>query len=356
MDALRTQQLGDMFDQDSAEFLEQVPRNLFDVRNQLSLSEREIEAFSKVFGSSFNANAAHVQRLRSAIEGLIRAGVDPLGDEIRELSTELNERLELQKFENVFNRLADSVDRGLSDTVRGIAEGSQTLEEGMKNLARNMMLSFQEELLRLTVINPVINALQQAMSITGPQRDTFNLLGLFGSRAPQGPEQLGGPPPEDQMSDMWSQIMNAMQLGMNQLSSLGTSGFTELFGSLGTSISGGLNGLMGMASGLLSQLGSLFGAGFEAIAPLFSFLALEKGGLVPGSTRGQVLGIPHFSSGGLAMLHSGEFVLQAPSVRKMGLANAQRLNETGTLPNTGGPNVGVEVIVDDSKPDDTMSL
>lgn|GEM_PF-6589515 len=59
--------------------------------------------------------------------------------------------------QQVFEGLFDSITRGIEATLQGVMEGSQSLGEGMKNLARNMIMSFNQELLKLAVFNPIKN-------------------------------------------------------------------------------------------------------------------------------------------------------------------------------------------------------
>lgn len=79
---------------------------------------------------------------------------------------------------NIFKSVFGSFENGIADTVRGINQGSQSLVDGMKNLARNMALSFQEEFTRLGILNPVFNALNEGLGIGAEPRKTLG--GLFG--------------------------------------------------------------------------------------------------------------------------------------------------------------------------------
>jgi hypothetical protein len=59
----------------------------------------------------------------------------------------------------VYERLWSSLENGIDQTLNGIMTGQQSFSEGMKNLARNMILSFMSEFTKLAVLNPIKNLL-----------------------------------------------------------------------------------------------------------------------------------------------------------------------------------------------------
>jgi hypothetical protein len=330
-------------------------RTLSDLRDD----QYDAEQLSKALGLSFELTSEKISIQRARIEALTEA-YGALSPEVREAVDELRRLEDQQEAFEVFNRLFDSFDRGIQDTVRGIAEGSQTLEEGMRNLARNMVLSFQEELLRLTVINPIKNWLMDMLEIEGPRAPTLdlgNLLGLTGGTAGPGGapniSPLAAAPaamalPVDfegwtfEIVEGFSMVDQSMNQGLQGLFGSTSAGFTEFFGNLGTSL---MDGLGSLTEGLGSLVSGLFSGISSGIGGFFNFLGFEKGGLVPAfETGGLVHSLPRFDDGGLAVVHPGEFVLKAPSVRSLGLGNVAAMNESGRPPgsDTGGMKLEVD--------------
>lgn len=213
----------------------------------------------------FAETAMHIQKLGEQLglsqEEIAKRIADAWKISLREITSAADRANEEQ-----FNKLFGSLDIGIRDTLRGISEGTQSLGDGMRNLARNMMLSFQEELLKETLLNP--------------------------------------------LKDMLMSLFRGIRSGHG-----------------------------GLFSGLFSGIGSLFG--FEQGGLVPAFAAFANGGLVSG--------LPRFDNGGLAVVHPGEFVLRAPSVRTLGAGNVTHMNQTGQLPGrSGAPRIGIEVIVNGS--------
>lgn len=417
----------DIMDADQGRQIEEENQKVQDLGRTLAdLRERMYAAsqLSIALGGSFDLTSETIELQRQKVEALIRA-YGALHPQVQHAVAELK-KLEQQKVnQDLFHSLADALDRGIADTARGIREGNQTLTDGMRNLASNMVLSFQEELLKLSVINPIKNWLMDMLNVQGQRFPTIDILsmiglsqgapraqqqpniqnhpnvaapvelpidfegwtfelmdgleqvdstmsqglsqlfnsadtgffkffadlsrtimdgiesidvsgggfdfgGLFGGGGDQ-PEQLAGPPIEDQsdeISGIWGNMNSAMSTGILSLGSLGETGFGQFFSSLGSILMQGLGSLGGLfggggGGGFGSFFGSLFGGGgFGAAAAV---PALAGGGLVPEN-------LPRFDTGGLAVLHAGEVVLKKSSVDKFGLGNALALNKTGRAP------------------------
>jgi hypothetical protein len=342
----------DIMDADQGRQIEEENQKIQDLGRTLAdLRERMYDAsqLSIALGGSFDLTSEKLEIQRQKVEALTKAygALDP---RVRQAVAELK-KLEQQKVnQDLFRSLADSVDRGISDTVRGISEGSQTLEEGMRNLARNMVLSFQEELLKLSVINPIKNWLMDMMNIQGQRFPTFDILSMIGSGqgasgAQQQPNIQNHPnvaapvePPIDfegwifEMTDGFKQVDNTMTQGFAQMFNMADIGFFKFFIDLGKTIMDGIGSINLGGGGGGFSFGDLFG-GDEAWLGGF-----KTGGLVPALS-----GVPHFSDGGLAMLHSGEFVMRAPTVRKIGAPALAQMNETGRMPAAGGGHLEVSL-------------
>lgn len=346
----------DIMDADQGRQIEEENQKIQDLGRTLAdLRERMYDAsqLSIALGGNFDLTSEKLEIQRQKVEALTKAygALDPA---VQQAVAELK-KLEQQKAnQDLFRSLADAVDRGISDTVRGISEGSQTLEEGMRNLARNMVLSFQEELLKLTVTNPIKNWLMEMMGIEGERFPTLDLLSLFGGGGGQGAAQgqpniqnfpnVAAPtePPIDfegwtfELMDGFKQVDNTMTQGFAQMFNMADIGFFKFFIDLGKKIMDGISSINLGGGGGGFSFGDLFGGGDEAWLGGF-----KTGGLVPALAN-----VPHFDSGGLAVLHPGEFVLNAPSVRKIGAGTLAQMNE-GKMPSSGS-NLAVEVNVNGS--------
>jgi hypothetical protein len=312
------------------------------IGDELTISLQAIDKDAAIVGPMFEKTGAQIAAFQDALRNLAR------GPEWDELKAKLDNLVAQKAGQDLFVRLADSMESGISNTLRGIEEGSQTLGEGMKNLARNMVLSFQEELLKLSVINPIKNWLEDMIfgAGQGPGRSA-TFAGIFGG-ALGGAAAASNVAASSQMQlpdfegwtfelkDAFQNIDTTMLDGLQGLSDIGMSGFGNLFTSLGSIISDALSGLGDFISGGEGG-GGFSGLISGALSALGSFLFFKQGGLVPAfANGGMVRGIPRFDDGGLAIVHPGEFVTRANSVRSMGAGNLEYMNRTGQMPRIGG--------------------
>jgi hypothetical protein len=145
----------------------------------LATRQAQAEKLALALGKSFDLVSEKIAIQRQRIEELTKQ-YDALSPEVQEAVAELRRLEEEQVGMDLFRSLADSLDRGIMDTLRGIREGSQSLGEGLKNLVRNMAISLQEELLRLTLLNPLKNWLMDLFDIQGARAPTLDLGKIFG--------------------------------------------------------------------------------------------------------------------------------------------------------------------------------
>lgn len=354
----------------------------------------QVNQLSIALGNTFDSTSASLDIQRQKVEALTRAygALDPRVTEavgsLRDLERQAAQR-------EVFDRIFDSLDTGLRDTIRGISEGTQTIGEGMKNLARNMLLSLQEELLKLSVMNPLKNFLLDMLNVKGPRAQTLGSLfggaaagaggtgtaqavagtqlttagvslqaaavalttaaaalaaggaasGLggmledFGPNLPEAPGMLiESADLVDTAMEGFAEVNDAMQEGLGSLFTESSTGWGELFSGVGDVVSEGLSslgsGIASMFSSILKSIGNAFGGSFE------------QGGIIPSFATGGLIGsLPRFDTGGLAVVHPGEFVLRAPSARSIGYGNLEKVNRSGKLPGGegGGTTVSVQI-------------
>jgi hypothetical protein len=359
----------------------------------LSLHDLDAEQFkanqlSIALGSSFDLTSRSLEIQRQRVEALT-AEYGALSPQVQQAVADYQVLQNQLAGRDLFNRLADSVDSGLSNTLRGIEEGSQTLGDGMRNLARNMVLSFQEEITKLGIINPIKNFLENMIfgANAGPARQT--LSGIFGGAVGgQGgaatstvtlttaaTQQLaaatdlqtaaaaltaaavklaGGsvpdigstfagsldgmlqdlPSPVTNVPDMFIENANLIDEGMRDINdslSQGIQALSEIgtggFSEFFSTLGTGLSEGLGSLGEALGSLGSSAGGWFSSLFSGIGALFAEEGGFVPS-----------FASGGIvpANLHAGEYVMRAPSVKKFGLGKMNHINQTGEMPGGGG--------------------
>lgn len=105
--------------------------------------------------------------------------------ELERLQIRLGNLLPAKRAQDVtknFEQMFDSVSRAMSTTFAGIMQGTQTVGEGFRRMAQNILLSLTEVIIQLGVLNPLYNALFQGTANYVP-RDTlgpiFSVIGEF---------------------------------------------------------------------------------------------------------------------------------------------------------------------------------
>lgn len=308
----------------------------------------QVNQLSIALGNTFDSTSASLDIQRQKVEALTRAygALDPRVTEavgsLRDLERQAAQR-------EVFDRIFDSLDTGLRDTIRGISEGTQTIGEGMKNLARNMLLSLQEELLKLSVMNPLKNFLLDMLNVKGPRAQTlgslFGAAGVAGGvAAGAGNAAASAIPAIDfekvtfELAEGFSFMETTISEGIGSVFTESSIGWGEMFSNIGDVAMEGL-------SSLGEGIANIFGSILKGIANAFGG-SFEQGGIIPSFATGGLIGsLPRFDTGGLAVVHPGEFVLRAPQARSIGYGNLEKMNRTGKLPGGegGGTTVSVQI-------------
>ena len=165
-------------------------RQLDDINEKFKLMQERNEELRK---QGFGVSPEDIERARQFALAVaeIKEQERAWGEEIK--TADFTARL--SETQQAFGEMFDSITRGLDSTLQGIMQGTQTFGEGMRNLARNMLLSFNEELLRLGVFNPIKNLILQwteglNLITPGAGGPMFN-FGFGG-----GAQQLAGPAEE----------------------------------------------------------------------------------------------------------------------------------------------------------------
>jgi hypothetical protein len=84
----------------------------------------------------------------------------------------------------IFDAMASTIEQAIDTTLAGVMQGTQTLGEAMKNMARNIMMAFVSELNKQFIIAPLMQGLKGLLS--------GGLGGLLGGGSGAGPINLAG--------------------------------------------------------------------------------------------------------------------------------------------------------------------
>lgn len=336
MDAERGKEIADQNDK-----VRDLGQTLSDLRDE----QVQVNQLSIALGNTFDLTSASLEIQRQRVKALSDQ-YKGMGPEVEKAVAHLRDLERQVAQREVFDTLFNSLDTGLRDTIRGISEGTQTIGEGMKNLARNMLLSLQEELLRLSLMNPLKNFLLDMLNVKGPRAQTMNIFGAAAGAAGgvAGNIANAAVPAIDfekvtfELAEGFSFMENTISEGIGSVFTESSIGWGEMFSNIGDVAMEGL-------SSLGEGIANIFGSILKGIANAFGG-SFEQGGLVPSFAMGGLIGsLPRFDTGGLAVVHPGEFVLRAPSARSIGYGNLEKVNRSGKLPGGegGGTTVSVQI-------------
>jgi hypothetical protein len=137
-------------------------------------------------GINFDSVSASAENQRSVLENLIQQYVvykanlldtTDLLNQIKTANDSYVASLQDVKQQQVWNSLADSIGNAINTSINGVIEGTQTLAEAMKNMAKSIMLAFVTELNQQFIINPILDLLFGARGAGGQRQAGGGLIG-----------------------------------------------------------------------------------------------------------------------------------------------------------------------------------
>ena len=157
---------------------------------------REIAALSKVFGDSFDSASASIAATTGEIERLISIGLDPLDPKITELKGKLDDFQSSARAADSAESLIRGAAGGITATLHGVALGTQSVSDGFRNMAQNVLLSIADITFQLLVIEPLIKRVRDSLNAatsTGGGIGGF-LSAFFGGSSGAITSAVGGTP------------------------------------------------------------------------------------------------------------------------------------------------------------------
>ena len=147
-------------------------------------------------GEAFDAQQDRARRhaaLLMQIDAERKRSLEETIEKMKKLEEKANERL--RKIEASIGGVFDSMKSGMRETIRGILLGTQSIEDGFRNMFRNIALAAAEALVQQAVVNPLIQLLSGGIAsiFTGAGFASFfggfsgmNAAGSFGGAATAG--------------------------------------------------------------------------------------------------------------------------------------------------------------------------
>jgi|GEM_PF-6472697 len=308
-----------------------------DIMADFTRAQAQIATSARVFGSTFDVNAAAIDNVKKSIQALIGQGFTELDPKVQELNAKLKNLEGIQSMQKSFENVFDAIGSGIDETLKGVMQGTADFGDQMKNMMRNIGLSIASELNKQFIVNPIREGLRSLLP------------------AQQKPGQAPGDGTSDaaqKAREGFIDLNSIISEGLQKVLQQSQSGFTGLFQGLGSLISQGLEALKGLGGGegggLLSGIGQGISTAFTFIKGLFSGGA-EKGGLIPRdllpafakggpvfTAESMGIKIPElrFGAGGEvpAILHQGEFVFRKAAVDRIGIPALKAMNEGLVFP------------------------
>jgi len=144
------------------------------------------EEMSRQLGVNFDSLSASISTQQQQLKGLIdlyilyknnALPVSDLLDQITEASQRLNESFKEQQNNRVWNSLADSINSAITTSINGVIQGTQTLADAMRNMAKSIMLAFVNELTQQFILNPILDMLFGQRGAGGQRSFGSGLIG-----------------------------------------------------------------------------------------------------------------------------------------------------------------------------------
>src|SRR5215471_11248564 len=176
--------------------LDQTATSLGSIHQQMALNAD----MAKLMGANFDQTSAAVEAQRQEVQALIQQyqslanAAEPVAntlDEIKEANDRLTAAMKDAEYKSAIEELVSSIGGAIDQSVQGIIQGTQTLSEAMRNMARNIMIAFAEELMKLAVLNPIMNAVTQMFTGKAGGLNVLDIGRLFGF----GASTVGGTAP-----------------------------------------------------------------------------------------------------------------------------------------------------------------
>lgn len=117
------------------------------VLDRLSDEFRRAENATALFGSAAEEVQRKIAALKTAIVALREQGLAPTEQLVEDLRGTLLELERLEAIKEVFQGLFGAVNDGIRSTVRGVLEGTQTMEDAFNRMARNIAISLIEHVI-----------------------------------------------------------------------------------------------------------------------------------------------------------------------------------------------------------------
>jgi hypothetical protein len=133
----------------------------------------------KNLGLDFDELSARISVQREAVANLIERfqemrdiGDDTtqVEDDLKKAFSDLNKSITDQKFQD----LAQSIGGAIDESIMGVIQGTQTLSDAMRNMARNIALAFINEFMQTFLIKPMVSGIGMGLKA---------LLGVVGGMA-----------------------------------------------------------------------------------------------------------------------------------------------------------------------------
>jgi len=149
---------------------------------ELVAKETSIKDLSKALGVNYDSISDKVSLYTDRIKELVTALASvPDGSEqatrflsqLAKAQGDLAAAISDQRMQASWNSLADSINGAINTSIDGVIQGTQTLAEAMRNMAKSIMLAFINELTQQFILNPILDL-------------------LFGGRGAGGQRQFGG--------------------------------------------------------------------------------------------------------------------------------------------------------------------